>query len=71
MTIRCGTTHCRAGWVVALAGEEGAELKSSAEKHSAAALIYIASQWGLTKPPGFSVATRKRLPTSSGGQRDN
>nr|DAH75521.1 MAG TPA: hypothetical protein [Caudoviricetes sp.] len=36
----CGTTHCRAGWVVTLAGEEGKKLESFFNTELAAMLIY-------------------------------
>ena len=36
----CDTTHCRAGWVVQLAGEEGKKLESKLGTPLAAALIY-------------------------------
>ena len=36
----CGTTHCRAGWVVTLAGEEGKKLEEFHNTELAASLIY-------------------------------
>ena len=36
----CDTTHCRAGWVVRLAGEKGAALEKFFNTPLAAALIY-------------------------------
>jgi hypothetical protein len=36
----CGTTHCRAGWVVALAGKEGVELEKRTSTLHAAMMIY-------------------------------
>ena len=39
----CGTAHCRAGWVVALAGEDGAKLEGAIGTASAACAIYLAS----------------------------
>jgi hypothetical protein len=36
----CETTHCRAGWVVALAGEAGKKLEAFHNTELAAALIY-------------------------------
>jgi hypothetical protein len=36
----CGTTHCRAGWVVTLAGEAGAKLEAFHNTELAAHLIY-------------------------------
>ena len=39
----CGTTHCRAGWVVTLAGEAGATLERFYNTELAAMMIYDAS----------------------------
>ena len=39
----CGTAHCRAGWVVTLAGEAGRALEARCRTSSAALLIYAAS----------------------------
>lgn len=39
----CGTTHCRAGWVVHLAGEAGYALERYHDTALAAQLIYAAS----------------------------
>jgi len=39
----CETTHCRAGWVVTLAGEEGRALEAFHNTDLAARLIYEAS----------------------------
>jgi len=36
----CDTTHCRAGWVVTLAGEEGRELERQTDTGFAAVQIY-------------------------------
>jgi hypothetical protein len=36
----CDTTHCRAGWVVTLAGEAGKKLEAFHNTELAAALIY-------------------------------
>jgi len=36
----CGTTHCRAGWVVTLAGEEGQKLEKETDTCFAAMMIY-------------------------------
>ena len=36
----CGTTHCRAGWVVTLAGEAGKALEDRFNTELAAMLIY-------------------------------
>lgn len=39
----CETTHCRAGWAVTLAGDEGHALESRIGTAAAAAMIYLAS----------------------------
>ncbi len=39
----CETTHCRAGWVVAIAGEEGKTLEKQTSTEFAAMMIYKAS----------------------------
>jgi hypothetical protein len=52
-TWHCGTTHCRAGWVVALAGEGGAALEWAMGTSAAAAMIYIASDPALERIPNF------------------
>ena len=39
----CGTAHCRAGWVVTLAGEAGKELEAATSTPFAAMMIYRAS----------------------------
>lgn len=49
----CGTTHCRAGWVVTLAGEAGAKLETSIGTAVAAALIYLASDPEIARIPDF------------------
>jgi uncharacterized protein YjbI with pentapeptide repeats len=49
----CGTTHCRAGWVVALAGEGGGALEYAFGTPAAATLIYMASDPTLAKVPDF------------------
>jgi uncharacterized protein YjbI with pentapeptide repeats len=39
----CGTTHCRAGWAIVLAGAAGRELENRYGPYAAGAKIYIAS----------------------------
>jgi hypothetical protein len=39
----CGTTHCRGGWVVTLAGKAGKDLETFHGTLLAAQLIYCAS----------------------------
>jgi hypothetical protein len=45
----CETTHCRAGWIVTLAGEPGRKLEEFHNTLLAAMLIYDASD------PGFKI----------------
>ena len=40
---QCGTAHCRAGWIVAIAGDQGTDLEESLGTAHAAALICQAS----------------------------
>ena len=49
----CGTTHCRAGWVIALAGADGAALESYWGSGHAAWLIYWASDPAIDRRPDF------------------
>ncbi len=63
----CGTTHCRAGWVVTLAGPAGKALEWALGTSAAAAIIYMASDPKLEKIPDFycdnetALADMKRL----------
>jgi uncharacterized protein YjbI with pentapeptide repeats len=52
----CGTSHCRAGWVVTLAGKEGADLEAKIGTPAAAMAIYMASdpeRWKTERLPDF------------------
>ena len=49
----CDTTHCRAGWVVHLAGSKGYELESKTSTVFAAIQIYNASSEIKVSPPRF------------------
>ena len=50
----CNTTHCRAGWVVHLAGEAGYELEKQTSTLFAAMQIYHASSPDIqVSPPRF------------------
>jgi hypothetical protein len=40
---RCGTSHCRAGWAIMLAGDDGLALEASHGPATAAVLIYAVS----------------------------
>ena len=63
----CGTSHCRAGWVVALAGEAGSVLEKHWGTNHAAWLIYKASDPNIAGRPDFfctnaeALADMKRL----------
>ncbi len=63
----CGTTHCRAGWVVTLAGEGGKALEWALGTPAAAAIIYQTSDPELERIPDFycdnetALADMKRL----------
>jgi hypothetical protein len=49
----CETTHCRAGWVVMLAGDEGKKLEQRTTTLFAAQQIYKASSPVQVSPPRF------------------
>lgn len=49
----CETTHCRAGWVVHLAGEKGKTLEAHTTTAFAAQLIYNESSSIRVSPPRF------------------
>jgi hypothetical protein len=49
----CDTTHCRAGWIVNLAGEEGYKLESETSTCFAAMMIYKSSSKIRVFPPRF------------------
>ena len=49
----CSTTHCRAGWVVHLAGEAGKELEKKTSTLFAAMQIYKASSPIRVSPTRF------------------
>ena len=56
----CGTTHCRAGWAITLAGDEGKALENKLGSALAGTLIYAASRPG--KPvPDFYTGTTEAL----------
>ncbi len=50
----CGTTHCRAGWAVHLAGEKGRDLEKRFGSRIAGAMIYRASRPGKPAPWFFA-----------------
>lgn len=49
----CKSTHCRAGWVVHLAGEAGYALEEQVDTDVAAVLIYIVSDPEFNEIPNF------------------
>jgi hypothetical protein len=67
----CETTHCRAGWVVQLAGDEGRALEAFHNTDLAARLIYEASGYKIN-PARFhdsntvAMADMKRLADECG-----
>ena len=61
----CETTHCRAGWVITLAGDGGKALEWAMGTPAAAAIIYMAktTRWRERVPPVSTHQTPKRWPT--------
>lgn len=57
----CNTTHCRAGWVIALAGAAGRRLEHAVGAPEAAALIYKESDPSLKACPSFYVNNEQAL----------
>ena len=57
----CETTHCRAGWVVHLAGDGGRALEWMMGTPAAAAMIYMASDPTLEKVPDFYCSNEEAL----------
>ena len=57
----CETTHCRAGWVVALAGENSKELQAQIGTALAAMVIYRASSDIRVSPNMFYVSNNEAL----------
>jgi uncharacterized protein YjbI with pentapeptide repeats len=57
----CGTTHCRAGWVVTLAGDAGAAMEYCIGTSAAAALIYLASDPTIDRIPDFHCSNEAAL----------
>ena len=57
----CETTHCRAGWVVALAGEDGKDLEAQTDTAFAAMVIYHASSDIRVSPNMFYVSNKEAL----------
>jgi len=57
----CKTTHCRAGWVVTLAGEAGKALEQYWTTNHAAWLIYKASDPQIKYRPDFFCTNEQAL----------
>ena len=57
----CGTTHCRAGWVIVLAGPAGRVLEGIYGTNAAAALIYAASDPLLGRVPNWFASNADAL----------
>ena len=57
----CGSTHCRAGWVVTLAGKPGRDLEKEIGTGAAAALIYMASDPDLEQIPNWVASNEDAL----------
>lgn len=57
----CQTTHCRAGWVVHLAGEAGAAMEYCLGTPAAAALIYLKSDPTIERIPNFYATNGEAL----------
>ncbi|MFN7881399.1 MAG: pentapeptide repeat-containing protein, partial [bacterium] len=60
----CGTSHCRAGWVVTLAGKEGADLEAKIGTPAAAMAIYMVSdpeRWKAERLPNFYCGNTEAL----------
>jgi uncharacterized protein YjbI with pentapeptide repeats len=58
---QCETSHCRAGWVVTLAGEGGKILESVLGTGAAAALIYRASDPTMTTVPNWTASDEEAM----------
>ena len=58
---RCETTHCRAGWIVTLAGAGGAALEFAMGTAAAATLIYLKSDPTLERVPDFHADNQPAL----------
>jgi hypothetical protein len=57
----CKTTHCRGGWIVALAGDAGKALEWALGTPAAAALIYLKSDPKLEQIPDFYATNQDAL----------
>lgn len=57
----CGTTHCRGGWVIHLAGEVGEIMSKTFPNVFSASLIYVASDPHLEAIPDFYCSNEEAL----------
>ena len=57
----CGTTHCRGGWVIALAGEAGKKLETQTSSEFAAMAIYSKSSPIKVSPVRFYESDKNAL----------
>lgn len=57
----CETTHCRAGWVVHIAGEKGKELERETSTAFAASQIYKKSSEIKVSPVSFYVGDKEAM----------
>ena len=58
----CGTTHCRAGWIVTLAGKEGFELeKKTSTLHAAMQIYHTSSPDIRVSPTRFFESNEKAM----------
>ena len=57
----CSTTHCRAGWVVTLAGDAGKALETRFDPALAAWLIYKASDPEIKHLPDWFASNESAL----------
>ena len=68
---KCGTTHCRAGWIVHLAGEEGYALEEFFNTELAAMKIYEKSTGRKLSPVKFYQSNNEALEDMRRYQRVN
>ena len=57
----CGMTHCRGGWVITLAGQQGADLEKHTSSEFAAMMIYHKSSPIRVSPVRFYEANEKAM----------
>lgn len=57
----CGTTHCRAGWAVAIGGNDAVRLERAFDTGDAATLIAMVSNPNLMEAPDYFTSTEFAL----------